>query len=131
MTGKWTLAQCVFHLTEYLRYPMDGFPPVPLPIRMLLWSVRNTMAKKLYHQVLEKQSMPSGKPTIPQSVSGPGREDQPAADRLKETVDRWRTFGGALLPSPLFGAMTKDEFDQLHRVHMAHHLSFLVPRSSS
>ena len=28
---------------------------------------------------------------------------------------------------PFFGAMTRPQWDHLHRIHCAHHLSFAVP----
>jgi hypothetical protein len=49
--------------------------------------------------------------------------------RLKAAAERFKTYTGDIVPSPLFGKMTKDEAEKLQLVHSAHHLSFLVPKS--
>lgn len=129
-TGKWSLAQCCFHLSEWLRYPMDGFPRGPLPIRFVIWIVRNLMGKGMYQKVVQSGAMPAGKPTMPQSVAEPTVEDAAGVAKLKEVVERWKANTAPILPSPLFGEMTMEEAERLQRVHMAHHLSFLIPRDS-
>ena len=50
--------------------------------------------------------------------------------KLKEVAERFKAHAGPIHPSPLFGAMTKDEALQLQLTHCAHHLSFLIPHSS-
>ena len=49
-----------------------------------------------------------------------------AVAKLKETVERFAAHTGPVHPSPLFGAVTKDEALKLQLVHCAH-LSFLIP----
>ena len=36
--GNWDLAQICAHVTEWMRFPMDGFPKVPLLLRPVFWS---------------------------------------------------------------------------------------------
>jgi hypothetical protein len=45
-----------------------------------------------------------------------------------EGVERLKAHTGAIIPSPFFGPMSKDECVGLQLVHCAHHLSFLVPK---
>lgn len=127
-TGKWTLAQCCFHLTQWLRFPMDGFPRGPLAVRVMLWTLRNTIARPMYRKVVAKGEMPTGGPTVPQSLTTADAEDRPAVEALKEMVERWKAHTGPIHPSPIFGSLTKDEAEPLQRIHMAHHLGFLVPK---
>ncbi|MSR53846.1 MAG: DUF1569 domain-containing protein [Gemmataceae bacterium] len=49
---------------------------------------------------------------------------------LRTNVERRKAHNGAIVPSPLFGPMTKDEAWRMQLVHGAHHLSFLVPKSN-
>ena len=42
--GKWSLGQCCGHLADWVTYPMDGFPRAPLPVRAVLFVMRNTAA---------------------------------------------------------------------------------------
>ena len=127
--GNWDLAQVCFHISEWMRFPLDGFPKPPLPIAMMLWVMRKTIGPKMYRQYLA-EGMPSGKPTIPQSIAPPGGEVNVAIAKLKETVARFQEHAGPLHPSPLFGALDKEAAMKLQLVHCAHHLSFLVPRAA-
>src|SRR3954452_11842982 len=69
--GNWDLAQVCGHLAEWMRFPLDGFPKLPLFLRPLFWLFRNTVgrAKRLKYTA---EGMPSGKPTMPQTVCASG-----------------------------------------------------------
>jgi hypothetical protein len=126
--GSWDLAQVCGHLAEWLRFPMDGFPRVPVLFRPLMWGLRRTIGPKALKKLLATNRMPDG-PTLKQTVPPPGGDPAAAVARLKETVGRATTFAGEIRPSPFFGPMTRDEWIGLNRVHAAHHLSFLVPKA--
>jgi hypothetical protein len=125
--GNWDLAQVCSHLAEWMRFPVDGFPGLPLFLRPLFWLFRNTVgkAKRLKYTA---EGMPSGKPTMPQTVVQPGGDAAAAVAKLKEVAERFKAHAGPIPPSPLFGAMTKDEALQLQLRQCEHHLSFQVPR---
>lgn len=125
--GNWSLSQVCDHLSDWLTYPLDGFPKAPVPIRLMLWAVRRTMGRGMFEKYL-RDGMPAGKPTMPQSVHVPG-DDAAAVAKLREAVGRFRRHTGEYLPSPLFGRLTRDEAEQLQLGHAAHHLSFLIPRT--
>ena len=126
--ANWDLAQVCSHLAEWLRFPVEGFPKLPLFLRPVFWLFRNTIgqAKRLKYTA---EGMPSGKPTMPQTVAPPGGDAAAAVAKLKETVERFKAHAGPIHPSPLFGPMTKDEALRLQLKHCEHHLSFLVPRT--
>ena len=126
--GNWDLGQVCLHLADWMRFPMDGFPKPPLPIRLMLGMIRVTLGKKMYRQYTT-EGMPAGKPTMPQSVAKPGEDPLAAIAKLRETVERFKAFTGPIHPSPLFGALNRDEAARLQLVHCAHHLSFLVPKT--
>ena len=128
-TGQWTLGQVTGHLTDWLSYPIDGFPRVPLLIQPMLWMMKVTVGKPKLKKYLSDQSFPAGKPTIPQSVPAATSQDAEGVAKFRAAVDRFLAHTGPLIPSPLFGAMTKETGEQLQCVHSAHHLSFLVPKS--
>lgn len=127
-TGKWSLGQVCGHLANWLSYPLDGFPKVPLLLRPVLWMMKVMIGKRKLKTYLADRSFPAGKPTIPQSVPPATAEDADGVAKLKAAVERFAAHTGPVKPSPLFGAMTKDTADGLQRVHCAHHLSFLVPK---
>jgi hypothetical protein len=70
---------------------------------------------------------PGGR-TMPETVPAAGGDPAAAVAKLRESVARFKAYAGEIHPSPLFGAMTKEEATRLQLVHCAHHLSFLVPR---
>jgi Protein of unknown function (DUF1569) len=126
--GKWTLAQCCGHLANWMSYPIDGFPKIPLVIQPAFWVLRKTIGRSKYETYVREQSFPAGKPTIPQSIPAPGGDDREAVAKLRAAVERYEAHTGPIHPSPLFGPLTKDEARKIQLVHCAHHLSFLVPK---
>lgn len=128
--GRWDLAQCCNHLAEWLRFPVEGFPKAPAPIRAMLWAMRKTIGRKKLLGYITTKSFPAGKPTMPQTVFTPGGDAKEAVAKVRKSVEAMKAYTGEIVPSPLFGAMTKDEAVQMQLVHCAHHLSFLVPKTN-
>jgi len=126
--GNWDLAQCCMHLSEWLRFPVEGFPKAPAPIRAVFWVLRKTVGRKKLLTYIDTGSFPAGKPTMPQTVPPPGGDPREAIEKLRRSVNRLKEYTGPIVPSPLFGPMTKDEAVRMQLVHCAHHLSFLVPK---
>jgi hypothetical protein len=127
--GNWDLAQVAGHLTEWMRYPLDGYPKLPLVIRPLFWLMRVTVGKKIRTRILTEGFRPGG-PTMKQTVPSPNGDATAAVAKLKEVAERFKTHTGPLHPSPVFGAMDQDQWLRLQLRHCEHHLSFLVPHSS-
>lgn len=125
--GNWSLAQCCDHLALWLTYPLDGYPPVPLPVRVGFWAVRQTVGRRMLQAFLEKGMKP-GSPTLSASVPAPGGDDAAAVDRFRAAAARYVGHDGPTLPSPLFGPLTPEEGRAVQAGHAAHHLSFLVPK---
>jgi hypothetical protein len=126
--GNWDLAQVCNHLADWMGFPIDGFPNPPAPIRAVLWVVKKTVGRKKLLGYLKEKSFPAGKPTMPQTVHPAGGDVRAAVERLRQSVGRLKTYTGPIVPSPLFGPMTKDEAVGMQLVHAAHHLSFLIPK---
>jgi hypothetical protein len=127
--GNWDLAQVCGHLTEWMRFPIEGFPKLPLLLRPMFWLVRVTIGKKVRKKIVA-QGFSAGSRTMPQTVPQAGGDAVAAVAKLKEVAGRFAAHTGPILPSPLFGAMNKDEALQLQLKHCEHHLSFLIPHSS-
>lgn len=127
-TGNWDLAQVCGHLAEWLRFPVEGFPKVPLLLRPLLWMFRVTKGKKILAKILEDGFSPNIR-TVPETVPPPGGDPAAAVAKLRDSVIRYATFDGDRHPSPLFGHLDKDTATRVQLRHCEHHLSFLVPRA--
>ena len=127
--GNWDLAQCCHHLAVLMAYPIDGFPKFRFPLSVACWLLKHTVASGQLQKVLDCGAWPTGTPTDKRTVQSAGGSDAEAVARLGRAVERLLAHEGPLRPSPLFGMLDKETLVKLHRVHTAHHLSFLLPRS--
>jgi hypothetical protein len=129
-SGNWNLAQVVGHCSQWLSFPMDGYPKSPLPIRAILWLARCTFGKSFRKKILQAGRMKAGAPTMPSTVRPANFATEAATiEELAKQVQRFEDFNGQLHESPLFGKMSKDEHRRLQLIHLQHHLSFLIPKS--
>ena len=126
--GNWDLAQCCHHLAVLMEYPIDGFPRFPFPLNAGCWLLKHTVAPGRLKKVLESGVSPARIPTDKRTVPSTGGSDAEAITRLKQAVDRLLAHTGSFQPSPLFGILDKETLVRLHRIHTAHHLSFLRAR---
>jgi hypothetical protein len=128
--GNWDLGQVAGHLANWMTYPLDGFPKAPLPVAMMLGLIRVTLGRKMLAQYSAPGAvMPSGKPTMTASVPPPGEDAAVAVAKLKTAAGRFDAHTVEVIPSPLFGKMTRDQALTLQLVHCNHHLGFLVPNA--
>ncbi|MEZ6047723.1 MAG: DUF1569 domain-containing protein [Planctomycetaceae bacterium] len=127
--GNWNLAQCCHHLSLWMTYPMDGFPKLPFPMNLFAWTMRHTIGPRWIAKIIDSGEWPVGTPTDKRTIAPPGGNDAEAVAELKESVDRLLNHKGPLHPSPLFGMLEKERLIELHKLHTAHHLGFLIPQS--
>jgi len=126
--GKWDLPQICEHLSDWMTYPLDGFPTQAGLVAWILPVVRFGLGKRMLRGILTSGTMSAGSPTLPESIHVRPSISQPSVERLGRSVDRLIRSNGPYHPSPLFGDMTRDELLRLHMIHCRHHLSFLVPK---
>src|SRR5438046_2345960 len=86
--GNWDLAQVCSHLAEWLRFPVDGFPKVPLVLQPMMWLMRATVGKKMRAKVLAEGFGEGGR-TMPQTVFTPGGDAPADVAKLKEVAERF------------------------------------------
>ena len=126
--GNWTLGQCCGHLAHWMRYPMDGYPVAPLPIRMIFWAMKKTVVPGMRRKILA-EGFKGGMMTAPESVPQQDETtDQQGIDQLQKVVDRLIAFEGELLPSPLFGEVDKQMQVKVSLLHAELHLGYLEPK---
>ncbi len=120
--GKWGLAQVCEHLALALEAMMTGFPR-PFP-----WWVRWLGGPVVRAWVFATGRFPAGLPT-PAGVAPAADVDEGAAiHHLLEALERFTRFDGPLAPHPAFGRLSRRQWERLHLIHCAHHLSFLLPQ---
>lgn len=131
-TGKWNLGQTCFHLVEWARFPMDGFPQPPLVLRAIFGGMRGLGIIDRMTKNILANGFKAGTPTAPQTVAKPdAMSDADGVDQLTAVIDRMKSFEGALHPSPMFGEMDRELWIKVTLLHCQHHLSFLIPTQAS
>lgn len=128
--GNWNLGQICEHLSDWMLYPIHGFPRSNILIAAMLFCLRTTAGKRMFHTVSKTQRMKPGQPTLPATVHRKDVAESQSVERLASAIRELGNFQGKLKPSPLFGKLTHEEYVSLHLAHCAHHLSFLEPRES-
>lgn len=127
--GDWNLSQVCRHLSQWMQFPLDGFPKMPAPVRGVFWVMRKTIGRRQLAKILSTNSMPVGTPTIRSTVPAVGGDEAAAIAQFRETVKRFTIHQGPLVPSPLFGDLDYATATKLQLIHCAHHLSFLIPNA--
>lgn len=123
--GKWDLAQICQHLNKTMRMSLEG---APFGVPRLL----QPLAKRiLFRKVIRGEPTYLPLKTVaafqPEEHADPGNGIQEYA----ELMERIMSESSSLLDvHPVFGPITKAEWQTFHAWHAAHHLSFLIPNAS-
>jgi hypothetical protein len=119
--GNWNLGQMCKHLSETFVFSVDGFP-MKMP-----WILRKTIGRIIMRQVLRSNEMKEGIKVPDRFIPEPGADSRAEAEALRGAIKLFSAHPGPFAEHPFFGTMTRDQWDHLHRIHCAHHLSFAQP----
>lgn len=123
--GNWNLAQTCGHLTEWMRFPVDGFPKQPFFMRVMFWLMKVTVGPGMKRKILAN-GFSGGMPTAPETVPAvDAKTDAEAIQIFRDTVKRVTAHKGELHPSPLFGPMDMETLKSVTLLHAEHHLGYL------
>lgn len=118
--GRWTLAQICTHLAGGINGSIDG-----------LDLSRHRFKRFFFSRTILRYTFRFGIPADYRVDPGiePTSDPDPdeAVSDLARAIDRYLSHRGPLQAHPLFGRMRRDVWDRVHRVHCAHHLSFVIP----
>ncbi len=117
--GQWTLAQVCRHLADTINGSMDGFD-----LRRHRFK-RFFLSKRLLRYTYQHGITP-GYTVDPKLTPPPKVKLDESVAALERAVERYRSYRGRLCAHPLFGDLSREEWDQLHCFHGAHHLSFVI-----
>lgn len=124
--GNWDLAQTCFHLAEWTRFPMDGFPEPPFFLRIIFGAMKATGMIERMKKSLLQDGFKAGTPTAPNTVGKPNAmNDRDGVEQLSKVIERMKKFDGPIQPSPLFGVMDRDLWTKVTLLHAEHHFAFL------
>ncbi|MGP0064086.1 MAG: DUF1569 domain-containing protein [Isosphaeraceae bacterium] len=121
--GNWSPGQAFLHLATVMNGSIDGTPfKAPWFIRM----VARLMKKKIL-----SRPMPSGFQLPSEAadvlVPGPTSTEEGLA-ALRDAITRLEREPKRAT-HPVLGGLTREEWNRIHLIHSALHLSFFVPRS--
>lgn len=120
-TGNWTPAQIVQHVAKFIHFSIDGFQGRMMP------AIVRALARLFKRRILTQPMKPG--------ITLPGRFDlllpdpevtwDDAVAEIWRAVDRVQQGERMQQFSPILGALTHEEWEQLHCRHAEMHFSFL------
>ncbi|MFK7778007.1 MAG: DUF1569 domain-containing protein [Gimesia sp.] len=120
-TGNWSKGQIFEHLARTMDCSLDGFT-FKMP-----WFVR-IIGKYYFKPTIFKKGMSPGfklKGAFKKALGPDPLADQEGLEHLAKSVQRLESESQRAL-SPVFGQMTREEWDKLHRRHAELHMSFIA-----
>ncbi len=117
--GNWTLSQICDHLAIFMRGSLDGFAS------KMPWVFRVTIGRFFLRRILRQRKMTTGVRVPKVFLPGEPADDAASVESFLQLVRRYQNHTGPMAPSPIFSELSREEWDQLHLIHAAHHLSFL------
>jgi len=122
--GNWSLAQICHHLATVLRRVVDL--PASTPQDPSQW-----VGEERKRQVFESGSIPEGISAPSELVPAETLGEREEVEGLRQAIAHYRASPGPVVPHRVFGPLSKQEWDRLSLIHLAHHLSFAVPNGAS
>ncbi|MFO0951981.1 MAG: DUF1569 domain-containing protein [Isosphaeraceae bacterium] len=122
--GQWSLGQICHHLTVAMVGSMDKFPGA------FPWIVRATIGPIVFRRMLSQGRMPEGVWLPKNAVPKPGLDARAEAEALRAAVRLYQGHSGPMAVHPFFGRLSREQWDGLHKLHCAHHLSFALPKAA-
>jgi hypothetical protein len=119
--GTWTLPQICRHVATVMRRVVDL--PASTPSDPSQW-----VGDERKREVLETGLLPEGLPGPPEVMPVGAIDARQEAEGLRQAIAHYKASPGPVIPHRLFGPLTKAEWDRLQLIHVAHHLSFAIPR---
>ncbi len=123
-TGNWSPGQNLQHCARLWRFAIDGFPPEANPPAPVRW-----VATLLFKKRAVSGAVPPAGLRLPEKTPFlPDRGEVPFEQGMREFRDQIaRTLHGEQFTavSPIFGAMTHDQWLNLQMGHCQLHLGFL------
>ena len=121
--GRWSLGQICDHLSRVFDAVVDGVPDYRPPrlLRPLNWCLRRWF--------FGRTGYPAGVITPSRNLlPEPGLDGRREYERLRVALGRFVVATGPFPAHPYLGPLTRSEWEEFHRRHCAHHLSFAMPQ---
>ena len=118
--GNWSLGQTCQHLSKSFNGSVEGFD-------LSRHRIKRFFIKKRMLEVALTKGIPRNWLVDAHLTPAPHVDLENGMADLEAAIERYREHRGGLHAHPLFGNMSREVWDQVHCVHSAHHLSFVLP----
>jgi hypothetical protein len=125
--GNWDLAQVCTHLARTMEWSLTG-TKFQAPWLFRNWVARKLLVPIVLGRILKKRRLKTGFQAPAELIpsASPAAEAE-AVLQCKQLLQRVRDHQGEFCLHPFFVKVTPEQQRQIHFIHSAHHLSFLVP----
>lgn len=120
--GAWSLGQILRHLATVSRRIVDL--PATTPMDPSQW-VSPAQKKQVFDSGVLPEGIPAPAEVVPMETLDPRDE----AENLRQALAHYLASPGPVIAHRIFGPLAKEEWDRLALIHMAHHLSFAIPKT--
>jgi hypothetical protein len=123
--GEWDLGQMCDHLADSLHGSMHGFDFITP------WLARMLFAKPALRYLMKRRRIPIRAKLPRRMEPAAGKDAARCAARLREKMREFDAWSQPLAAHPFFGRLGAEQWRQVHLIHMAHHLGFLLPQTDA
>jgi hypothetical protein len=122
--GNWSLSQVCNHLAKMMISSVEGFP------EMAPWVLRKSIGPIIIRRLVKNGRFPEGIKLS--DVYLPTRCDdaRAEAEALRATLSLFSAHTGTFAEHSLGAKLSRREWERLHCIHCAHHLSFVLPAAA-
>jgi hypothetical protein len=123
--ANWNLGQVCRHLAGTMEKSLDGFPD------RASWLFRLAARTFVLPSILKHQQFNRRFPAPTYLLPPDGEDDRAGLEAMRSAVARMKAHTGELQSHPVFGQLTRSQWQELHLWHSEHHLSYLAPKKTA
>ena len=115
----WSISKTLLHCAQSIDASIHGYPAMKPAL------LRKTVGRVVVWRFLRKGQMNHNKEQpVPGAADIPDDDDPGSAmAALRESIDNFLGHDGPLAPHFVFDLLTKDEYERIHAMHLADHLT--------
>jgi hypothetical protein len=120
--GRWSFAGICHHLAGTFNGSIDGFD-------LSRHRIKRILLRRLLWRLTLRYGIPENYTVNPHLTPPEDVNPTVAVAALEQAIQRYDAYSGPLQAHPLFGRLDRAEWDRMHLIHTAHHLSFAIPHN--
>ena len=116
--GTWSVAQVLIHCAQSIEYSLAGYP-----------KAKGALFQKTVGRIALRKFLGAGAMSHDLAAAIPDAPEPPASttlaegiSRLRRAISAFRSHPGAFAPHFAYGPVTREQYEQLHAMHVANHL---------